>query len=437
MLRRAIFASCLVILEVSIGIASARAQSSPPTSSFRLAAVEFTGLSRFTKAQASAASGLRVGDSITASQLTVAADGLSRSGVFESVSYKFVTRGEELTATFAVVENKNFLPCSFDNFVWFSPEQIDKTLRLRVPLYAGLTPQTGDTQKMIKEALRNLLQSNGINGDVDVIPFSAGLSGPVAGIQFRVTGIAMPIRTANFPASSAVSEKELQIAAAQVIGRNFSTSEMTEFSSVGLLPLYRQRGYLRAAFEAPQAAIIGNPPNGTPPDIALTIPVKEGVQYFWEKSEWSGNRQFPTDALEKTLGMKSKEIANQAKIDAGFDSVKKGYDKSGFIDATVQPTESIDDTTRLAAYSVTIHEGRQYHMGHLQFAGIPDKIANDLVSKWKLKPGDIYDAAYLKEFLQKVAFPKLFEMKVTNTRPNIKLQRNEQNATVDVEISFH
>ena len=135
--------------------------------------------------------------------------------------------------------------------------------------------------------------------------------------------------------------------------------------------------------------------------------------------------------------MKSKEIANQAKIDAGFEAVKKGYDKSGFIDATIQPTETIEDTTRLAAYSVTIHEGQQYHMGHLQFAGIPDKITNDLVSKWKLKPGDIYDAAYLKEFLQKVAFPKLFEMKVTNTRPNIKLQRNEQSATVDVEISFH
>ncbi len=437
MLSRAVLACGLVILGLSIGMASARAQSSPPTSSFRLAAVEFTGLTRFTQAQASAASALRVGDTITSSQLTVAADRLSRSGVFESVSYKFVTRGEELTATFAVVENKNFLPCSFDNFVWFSAEQIDKTLRLRVPLYTGLTPQTGDTQKLIKEALRNLLQSNGINAGVDVIPFSAGLSGPVVGIQFRVTGIAMPIRAVNFPASSAVSEKELQSAAAKVIGRNFSTSEMTEFASVGLLPLYRQRGYLRAAFDAPQSAIIGKPPDGTAPDIALTIPVKEGVQYFWEKSEWSGNQQFSTDALEKTLGMKTKEIANQAKIDAGFDAVKKGYDKSGFIDATVQPTENIDDTTRLAAYSVTVHEGPQYHMGQIQFTGLPDKIANDLVSKWELKRGDIYDAAYLKEFLQKVAFPKLFEMKVTNTRPNLKLQRNEQSASVDVEISFH
>ena len=434
MLSRAVFVCGLVILALSM--VSARAQSSPPTSSFRLAAVEFTGLSRFTKAQASAASGLRVGDTITSSQLTMAADGLSRSGVFESVSYKFVTRGEELTATFAVVENKNFLPCSFDNFVWFSPEQIDKTLRLRVPLYAGLTPQTGDTQKLIKEALRNLLQSNGINGDVDLIPFSAGLSGPVVGIQFRVTGIAMPIRTVNFPASSAVSEKELQTAAAQVIGRNFSTSEMTEFASVGLLPLYRQRGYLRAVFDAPQAAIIGSPPNGTAPDIALTIPVKEGVQYFWEKSEWSGNHQFPTDALEKTLGMKSKEIANQIKINAGFDAIKKGHDKSGFIDAIVQPTENIDDTTRLAAYSVTIHEGQQYRMGQLRFPGLADKTAKDFIGKWQLKPGAVFDATYPEDFVQKIAFPRLLEMKLTNIRVKTKLQRNEQNATVDVEMSF-
>jgi outer membrane protein assembly factor BamA len=401
----------------------------------RLTALKFSGLRIFSEKQAAAGSGLRVGDPVTIAQLSVAANQLAQSGAFEEVAFQYSTQGSELTAIFTVVESKNLLPCLFDNFVWFSDDQLDKTLRARVPFYAGVAPLSGASQRQIVETLRALLQSNGITGDVQGLPF-ADHGGAVKAISFRVLGVPMPIKTVNFPGSSAISEKDLEAASSQVMGEDFSITNMTEFASVGLVPLYRQKGYLRAAFDRPQWAVIGNPSPGSSPDIALTLPVKEGAQYFWDKVAWSGNTQLTNDQLEQALSMKHGDIANQQKIDDGFKAIRKSYDKLGYIEASVQPKVNLDDSKLMAAYEVTISEGAQFHMGQLRLSGIPDKAASDLMAKWQLKAGSVYDGTYAMEYINKIAMRRLFEMGIRVKGVNLKSQPDQQNATVDVQVAF-
>ena len=405
------------------------------TGNFRLAAIKFSGLNKFSEKQAIAGSGLHIGDPIATAQLSSAANQLAKSGAFEEVAFEYSTRGNELTAIFKVVESTHLLPCIFDNFVWFSDEQLDRTLRSRVPFYAGIAPLSGDTQQQIVDALRGLLQSNGITADVQAIPF-ARMGGRIEGIVFRVLNVPMPIKTVSFPGSAAISEKDLQAAASQAIGQNFSATNMTEFAAVGLVPLYRQQGYLRAAFDRPQWAIIGSPANGSAPDVALTLPVKEGAQYFWDKADWSGNRQLTVEQLEQALGMKHGEIANQQKIDDGFKTIHKSYDKLGYIDANIQPKAVLDDSKLLAAYEVAIEENAQYHMGKVSFLGLPDAAVAQLVASWQLKPAGVYDATYPMEFLRKVASRKLFEMGMMNKKMNLTVQRVKENASVDVVVAF-
>jgi outer membrane protein assembly factor BamA len=441
MIRRgahSLFASRLILtlLGVALTLANgtARAQD-PPSGNFRLVAIKFAGLKKFTDAQGVAGSGLRIGDGVTTTQLSVAANQLAKSGAFDGVAFQYSTRGNQLTAVFTVVESKHLLPCIFDNFVWFSYDQVDKTVRARVPFYSGIAPLSGATQQQIVDALRALLQSIGIAANVQGIPSGAAGGIPTA-MLFRVLGVATPVKTVNFPGSSVISEKELEAAASGAIDQDFSISNMSVFASAALVPLYRERGYLRATFDRPQWAVIGNPPAGSSPDIALTLPVKEGSQYFWDKATWAGNHQFSSDELDQTLNMKVREVANQHKIEAGFEAVKKGYGKFGYIDAGLAPKENVDDTTLSAAYDVTINEGLQYHMGHVRFQGISEKAATEIAKKWALKQGEIYDDTYPLNFLQKVAMPKLTEMREAKTRTNLSEQRNKQNATVDVTIAF-
>jgi outer membrane protein insertion porin family len=409
------------------------AVSAAQPDSFRLAKLSFVGLSRYTEAQASAASGLHVGDQVTTALLKTAADSLAASGAFDSVAYRYSTQGGDLDAEFEVNETKSLLACRFDNFIWFSPEQLDQTLRLRVPLYAGVVPARGALPKQISDALQTLVTDNGIHGSVEYVAYSKSIGAPVSALIFRVSGVAMPVRTLTFPGASALSDKELAAAAPDLIGHDFSANDVEDASSAGLLPLYHHHGYLQAHFDHARASVIA----GTSSDVTIAIPVTEGPQFSWSKADWTGNHAFSSDDLSKLLDMKPGEIANLDKIDAGFKAITKAYQGKGYIDAKIEPTESVDGGSRQASFQVALDEGVQYHMGQLRFQGLPDKLAEELAKKWSIKAGQVYDGNYGQEFLKKEVLPKLAEkMRATGGRISLRVTRDPANATVDVLISF-
>jgi outer membrane protein assembly factor BamA len=407
-----------------------RAVAKPDT--LRLAKLSFVGLSRYTEAQAAAATGLHVGDQVATAQLKTAAELLAASGAFDSVAYRYSTHGGDLDAEYEVTETKSLLACKFDNFIWFSPEQLDQTLRRRVPLYAGVVPARGALPKQISDALQTLVTDNGIRGSVEYVAFSESIGAPVSALMFRVSGIAMPVRTLSFPGASALSEKELAAAAPDLIGRDFSVSDAQIASSTGLVALYHRRGYLQAHFDNPRASII----SGTSSDIAVAIPVIEGPQYSWSNVDWTGNHAFSPDDLAKLLDMKPGDIANLDKIDAGFAAITKAYEGKGYIDAKIKRAESLDSASRQVSFQVAFDEGTQYHMGQLRFQGLPDKLAAELAKKWNIGAGQVYDGNYYQEFLKKVVSPKLAEKRMTGGRLGFSLARDAANATVDVLISF-
>ena len=244
LLSRCWISAAAVIIALGVG-EPARCQS-PSPGAFRLTDLKFTGLNRYTDAQVSAAIGLHEGDSINPAQLAAEANKLSASGAFDHVSYRYTTQGDELSAVFQVTETKNVLPCLFDNFVWFSDEELDKTLRLHVPFYTGTAPETGETVQQISAALRLLLQSNGITATVEELPYSEHMGGPIIGLQFSAEGVPIPIHSVSFPGASVISEQELVAASSFMMEKDFAYSFVSQFAAGALIPMYQDRGYLRA-----------------------------------------------------------------------------------------------------------------------------------------------------------------------------------------------
>jgi outer membrane protein assembly factor BamA len=424
----------LILLVSSNSLALAQ---SLPAPSFRLASVKYTGLNRYTETQVNAELGLRSGDMVTAAQLKEASDRLSRSGAFDNVSFHYVTRNNELSAEFQLSESQKILPCVLDNFVWFSDQQLDQTLRARVPFYTGDSPVDGTTTKEIVTVLEQLLRTNGVTATVQEVASADRLGGPVTALVFDVKGVDMPIRSVSFPGASIVSESDLVGASSQLLGQDFSVTNVSIFGSIGLLPLYKRRGYLRAHFEKPQPKVARTGANGSTQEIAVVFPVQEGAEYFWNKVDWNGNQHFPTENLDRLLGMKTREVANQDKIDAGLAAVKRAYDTQGFIDASVQPKMTLEDETKLVSYDVTVAEGTQYHLAQVHVSGLPDRAIKELVKKWQLKPGDIYNATYASQFVNTIALRALIEMGVQVKSFTSNTQRDKQAASVDLSIVFH
>jgi outer membrane protein insertion porin family len=432
------FAPLLVLCLLSILSFSAPGLAQSPTSqSYRLASMKFTGLNRFSETQAGKATGLQTGDSVTQAQLAAAVDKLANSGAFDNVSFRYSTNGSSINVEFQVKEVSKLLPCVFDNFVWFSDAELDKALRSRVSFYAGGVPESGATSEDVRTALRDMIRADGIPGDVTVIPSIAGLGQPVSAFVYSVTGVAMPIRSVRFAGNVAITATNLEAASSQVIGRDYSVSYVSQFAGAGIVPIYRKQGYLRARFEKPD----GKPlrPNDTGPvqEIAVVLSVEEGPEFYWERAEWTGNRIFTSEELDRLLGMKPKEVANQEKIDAGLTAIKRAYDTRGFIEAAVKPKEILDDTARLTTYNVAVDEGAQFHLGMVHFEGLPEVASKELIKSWQLKPGDVYDASYPGMFVSKVAIGKLKELGIEKTSATVNPKPEKQKASVDLNIVFH
>jgi outer membrane protein insertion porin family len=435
--RRAFVPSLVVgLLSILSYPPTALTQSTTPQS-YRLATMKFAGLNRFNETQASKATGLQTGDSVTQARLAAAVDKLAKSGAFENVSFRYSTNGNSLNVEFQVVEISRLLPCVFDNFVWFSDAELDKALRNRVSFYAGGVPESGATSEEVRVALRDMVRANGISGEVTVIPSIAGLGQPVSAFVYSVTGVAMPIRSIRFAGNAAITASSLEAASSQIIGRDYSVSFVSQFAGAGLVPLYRKQGYLRARFEKPDGAPLHSNDTAIVQPVVVALSVEEGSVFYWEKAEWTGNRIFTSEELNRLLGMKPKEVANQEKIDAGLTAIKRAYDTRGFIEAAVKPKEILDDTARLTIYDVAVDEGAQFHLGMVHFEGLPEVASKELIKSWQLKPGDVYDASYPGTFVSKVAIGKLKELGIEKTSATVSPKPEKQKASVDLNIVFH
>jgi len=435
--RRAFVPSLVVGLLSVLGYPPAALTQSTTPQSYRLATMKFAGLKRFNETQASKATGLQTGDSVTQAQLAAAVDKLAKSGAFENVSFRYSTNGNSLNVEFQVVEISKLLPCVFDNFVWFSDAELDKALRNRVSFYAGGVPESGATSEEVRVALRDMVRANGISGEVTVIPSIAGLGQPVSAFVYSVTGVAMPIRRIRFAGNAAITASSLEAASSQIIGRDYSVSFVSQFAGAGLVPLYRKQGYLRARFKKPDGAPLHSNDTAIVQPVVVALSVEEGSVFYWEKAEWTGNRIFTSEELNRLLGMKPKEVANQEKIDAGLTAIKRAYDTRGFIEAAVKPKEILDDTARLTIYDVAVDEGAQFHLGMVHFEGLPEVASKELIKSWQLKPGDVYDASYPGTFVSKVAIGKLKELGIEKTSATVSPKPEKQKASVDLNIVFH
>jgi outer membrane protein assembly factor BamA len=83
-----------------------------------------------------------------------------------------------------------------------------------------------------------------------------------------------------------------------------------------------------------------------------------------------------------------------------------------------------------------VSEGTQYHLGQIHFDVLSDRASQELIKVWKLKPGDVFDAAYLNDYLQKAALKKLFEMGIRPARTSAKNQVDKEKAIVDQYVEF-
>lgn len=374
------------------------AQQAPPGGRMRLNKIVFTGLQRHSQEEAIAASGLQIGQLVDVPTLDAAAQRLFDSGLFKKLSYRYRTNGDQAVVTFETEEEKGVAaPVVFDNFVWFSDEELLSAVRRQIPSFAR-TANNSATNGITK-ALQQLLQDRKIAGRVEYAP-SADLSTGNVEHVFTVEGVKVPICNVHFSGATAIKESDLIKHTNALLAGDYKRTFVSTFAKFNLIPIYRERGYLRASFGEPTVMLASDTTSDCKGGVTVTLPVEEGPIYTWRKAEWIGNTDLTNPELEAALEMKSGEIANASKIDKRLGFVEQAFGRKGHLSPKLKATPVFDDGSRSVTYKIEIQEGPQYRMGTLKINGLSESTTNRLLVRWKLKSRDVYDTFYLKEFLK-------------------------------------
>ncbi|MGA8493346.1 MAG: POTRA domain-containing protein [Terriglobales bacterium] len=426
----------LVLVLLCAGLCPALAQNprklAPkdlPPSAFQLISIKATGSKRYTSEEIVAASGLQIGQTVSEDDFKKAARTLGETGAFADVLYTFQYSADGTKLELQVQDAERFVPVHFDNLVWFSDQELLDQLRAQVPLFQGELPVGGDLADDVSNALQGLLIVRNLPGRVDYLR-AAHDDGPIEAFVFTVTGPQIRIRNVAFAGAGASELPLLEAAAKKLQGADYLRSKLRVQEDKNFVPIYLERGYLKATLGEASAKVVENTPQETAVD--LTFPVDPGRQYKLSEIEIRGYRALSADALRALMHAQLGEPANAVQLNTDIAAMKQLYGTRGYMAVKIQSNPELDDASSTVRYVLLIREGEVYSMGDLEIRGLDSRTTARLQDGWTLRGGDAYDSSYPKRFLDR-------EDKEIGLRAdwNVRVEESlNDDKTVDVTLRF-
>ena len=385
---------CLpTILACAVLFTSARSlsQAVAEAPSYLLPAVSVTGSNRFSEDDLIKATSLRIGSNVTADDLRTAADRLNQSGAFAQVSYRF----DRKVATYVVTDSDQFVPASFENFVWLPDSELTQRIHNSVPLFAGSVPLAGNLKGQVAGVLDSLLKEKGLRGQTVAALFPD--PGPATAVRFRVEGLKVTIARVDFPGAAPERVALLQTAMKGIVGTDYLRSAAPEMIRKHAVAVYGKLGYLKAQFDLPKVSVLKEDADG--PEIALQVPVDEGPQYTFAGADWSGNHVISAADLAKLIDLKLGVPADTSQLSVALAKARDFYGTKGFMYVQVKATATLDNEKHTSVIHLNVDEGMQYRMGKLELLNLPPEQIEVVRRVWEIKPGDVYDSNYPKTFI--------------------------------------
>ncbi len=424
----------ILIITASVAVAQQPAR--------KVSTIQVEGLERLKADEVIATSGLKPGTAFSESETDAAAQRLIDSGLFGKVGYRTRSNGAQVTVIFHVEERKGGQsPVVFDNFVWFTNEELLAAIRRSVPAFDGSAPNSGTMTDAITAALQKFLSEKQINGTVEYAPWQSGLNSTKQEHLFSVAGVPIPICSLRFPGAKNISEETLVKNSKELTDADYSQKSAIAFGNFILFPLYREVGQWRAKFTTPTAKFENS--SSCKSGVNLTIPVEEGAVYTLDKPVWIGNQVLSQAALEEALQMKSGEVLKGSKVDKGLTAVSQAYGQIGHLDAATRAQPEFDDNANRVTLKINVSEGPRYTMGDFIVKGLSEADAEALRRVWKLRPSEAFNTRYWNSFLATDARDVMQRIVLTRQQEGMRpysiesaVKRNAQALTADVVFEF-
>jgi outer membrane protein insertion porin family len=410
---------------------------------YRLISLKVTGTERYTDKEILAASGLQIGQNAADGDFKEVVQRLGYSGLFSDVSYSYSysDAGIKLELQLADTDTSKFVPAHFENFVWFTDGALLTALQQRVPLFKQSLPLTGGLADRVSEALQSILTDNRFPGRVDFVRGGDESAGARSAIVYRVEEVSIRIRNVEFPGASPEQTDLLTTAASRLTGAEYSRSTLAAADKFDFLPVYLQRGYLKATFGPSDARVIPRSAVTQPSDeqapieveVDVVVPVSPGKIYLSSGLEWKANSAISSSELAPLLHLPPGQPADAVRLPHDIENVNKLYRSRGYMTAEIKADPQFDDEKSTVHYNLSVVEGDLYRMGEFEITGVDTQAKARLVAAWTLRAGQPYNADYPKKFLEDTG---AFLPRGAKWAATVHESPDAKSKTVDVEIHF-
>jgi outer membrane protein assembly factor BamA len=407
------------------------AQNSDASGNGKLESVRITGSVKYRSEQIAPVTGLTPGATITKYDLQNAADRLAALGIFATVQYRFATEDAGVRAEYQVTDAP-VLQVWFDNFPWFTDDELNAALKRAVPLFDGTAPERGSLLHEMTNALVLLLGTRGINSSVS----SSVVITPATNLrvqQFHVENAGVNIAGIEFSDPLAEGERGIRQRLTDVVGQRYSRTLVELFEFEQVRPVYLSHAFLRVRFGAPSAKITGSAGDAR---VTVVAPIEPGPPFAWNGVTWSGNSVVSSPELNGLITLRPGDSADGMRIESMWNNVREDYAHRGYLDAIFDAKPEFDDSAKRVTYAVSITEGPQYHMGKLVLTGLSIEGERRIRAGWAIAAGAVFDESVYEQFAATGIKEAFNGLPFHYERVGRFLQKDPKAGTVDVLLDF-
>jgi len=379
---------------------------------------------------------------VTRDDLQKGADRLSQLGLFATVQFRFATTNAGVALEYQVTDALS-IRVIFDNFPWFSDDEMSQALKTSGVLFDGTAPEHGTILDDMSAALEKLLKTKGVQASVShalvpepILGASSEATGGPRVQQFRVDGADVTIAAVNFSDDLAREDRSIQSSLANLVGSPFSRSAIELFEFEQVRPAYLSRGFLRVRFAAPVARMETGAADSPPSRVVVAAAIDPGPAFTWGAVTWNGNSAIPSSQLDAAIPVKAGDVADHMKLEGAWDRVRAMYGRLGYIDMSLDSVGQFDDAAKRVALTITITEGPQYRMGNLVITGLSIEGERRIRDAWRIPLGSLFDKGAYDEFLNTGITEAFSGLPVHYDKIGRFLQQDSKAGTVDVMLDF-
>jgi outer membrane protein assembly factor BamA len=422
---RRVLTTLLLLAPLAALVSPARSQT------YTIASVVFTHPGPYTNAELLAVSGLAPGQHLGEDTLPTAAHRLLDTGLFSDATINYTGSGKATTihVDLQPIPLDKLLPTSFENFIWFTPDELTTGIHALVPLYRGVASDAGNLPDAIQSALQQMLTAKGIAATLSHAIVEPTNLHPQLTVDFKVETPTILLAQTNLTGIPDPLKPDTLRAIQRLNGARYNEGRTGTTIEDTLLAPARSAGYLNASLQNIQRS-----PAPTSNGIAVTYTATfvPGDAYKVSTLTWNPTPIYSAADFARDTRLHPGDPASDSALRATEAPISNAYLLQGYIDVYILPHPTPDPTTHTVAYNLTAVPGDIYHLGAITINGLSPKARALFDADWQLKPGDLYSDLAVNAFLKKHAAQAVFR----TYDPTFKAIGDPQTHLVDLTLTF-